>query len=92
MGRLLLMGVPIVISIYALVDVITTPARRIRALPKLLWMAIVVLLSLVGVGLWFWLGRPRRTTAFTVGSRTHTVGPDDDPDFLRSLRQPRRPQ
>lgn len=92
MGRLLLMGIPIVISIYALIDVITTPARRIRALPKLLWMAIVVLLSLVGVALWFWLGRPRHMGALTAGGTAHTVGPDDDPEFLRSLRRPGRPQ
>lgn len=86
------MGIPIVISIYALVDVITTPARRIRSLPKLLWIAMVVLLSLVGVALWFWLGRPRYMSALTVGETAHTVGPDDDPEFLRSLRRPHWPQ
>lgn len=90
MGRLLLMGIPIVVSIYALVDVVTTPARRIRTLPRPLWAAVVVLLSLVGVVLWFWLGRPRRSTTATGTART--IGPDDDPEFLRSLRRPGRPQ
>lgn len=86
------MGLPIVISIYALVDVITTPARRVRSLPKLLWMPIVVLLSLVGVALWFWLGRPPRKRDLTMTKPDDSaIGPDDDPEFLRSLHRPGRP-
>lgn len=86
------MVIPIVISIYALVDVVTTPTRRIRALPKWLWMMTVLLLPLVGVALWFGFGRPSRRSHVATTKPDHRVlGPDDDPEFLRSLRRPRRP-
>jgi phospholipase D-like protein len=46
--------------LFALVDVITTPAAACRNLPKLLWIALVVLLPDLGSILWLLLGRPRR--------------------------------
>jgi hypothetical protein len=46
--------------LFALVDVITTPAAACRNLPKLLWIVLVVLLPDLGSILWLLLGRPRR--------------------------------
>lgn len=41
----------------ALVDVILSPADRIKRLPKVAWVLIVAFLSLIGALLWFGLGR-----------------------------------
>ncbi|WP_322748810.1 MULTISPECIES: PLD nuclease N-terminal domain-containing protein [unclassified Frankia] len=46
--------------IYAIVDVALTPAASVRTLPKLAWIAIIVLFEVVGAVAWFLLGRPRR--------------------------------
>ncbi len=45
------------IWIGALVDVILSPAERVKRLPKVAWVLIVAFLSLIGALLWFGLGR-----------------------------------
>lgn len=45
------------IWIGALVDVILSPADRIKRLPKVAWVLVVAFLSLIGALLWFGLGR-----------------------------------
>jgi Phospholipase_D-nuclease N-terminal len=44
--------------IYCIVDVITTPPTRVRNLPKLVWLFVVVLLFDVGALIWLLGGRP----------------------------------
>jgi hypothetical protein len=78
----------IALTVYAVVDCVQTDEQRIRNLPKLLWLLLILLFPLVGPIAWFIAGRPQRGSAGDRG-RTHRPppprGPDDDPDFLRRL-------
>ncbi|MBO3745724.1 PLDc_N domain-containing protein [Streptosporangiaceae bacterium NEAU-GS5] len=86
--------------LYCLFDVITTPEESVRNLPKILWLIIVIVLPDIGGIAWFLLGRPRTMTIDQVGDQiVHPSqlgrpspggaprGPDDDPEFLRSLNR-----
>lgn len=87
--------------LYCLFDVITTPEEHVRNLPKVLWVMIVVLLITVGGLLWMLLGRPLHQQAHTPGAAASggglpgsagrrpsaPRGPEDDPEFLRSLER-----
>lgn len=66
--------------------------RRIRRMPRAVWVAVILLVPVLGAAAWFLLGRPlsleptpgwRRWPGANQPSRRHS--PDDDPDFLRSL-------
>ncbi len=72
----------IVFWIYTIVDCALFDRLRVRGLAKGWWVAIVVLLPVVGGVLWLVIGRGRR------GARSHggQLAPDDDPEFLRGLR------
>jgi hypothetical protein len=59
------------VIVYAIVDVAITPASRIRALPKWLWIVVVVLVPLIGAILWLIVGKVRR------GSTTKPTAPTD---------------
>lgn len=85
MARLFVI-VPFVIvalDVFAIIDVILTDQRRVRALPKIVWGLLIVLLPVIGVLLWFLIGKDRRDR----GGERRTVAPDDDPAFLRNLRR-----
>ncbi|MFF7731088.1 PLD nuclease N-terminal domain-containing protein [Streptomyces sp. NPDC008001] len=78
--------------IYAFVDCLNTPEDEVRGLPKLVWVFVILLFGevLVGPVAWLIAGRPRAAT----GSRGHGrgggrqwVAPDDNPEFLKSLRR-----
>ncbi|MFZ3568874.1 MULTISPECIES: PLD nuclease N-terminal domain-containing protein [unclassified Streptomyces] len=71
--------------IYAFIDCLNTPEKEVRKLPKLAWVFIVLLFGQVLIGpiAWLAVGRPRRAPA---GGGTRFVAPDDNPEFLRSLR------
>jgi len=89
--------------LYCLFDVITTPEEHVRNLPKVLWVLVVVLLITVGGLLWMLLGRPLQQQAHTPGGgasgggyggggtgrrqQPSYRGPEDDPEFLRSLER-----
>jgi hypothetical protein len=79
---------------YALVDVIATDSALIRNLPKLAWLAVVVLVPILGPLSWIVLGRPHGAAALpgTTGTpapprpkKRQPIAPDDDPEFLRRL-------
>lgn len=72
----------VAVDVFSIVDVVLTDRSRVRALPKPLWILVIVLLPVIGVVLWFMLGKARSTSS----GRTRTVAPDDDPDFLRTMR------
>ena len=83
---------------YALVDVITTDSHLIRYLPKLVWLIVVIFVPILGPVTWLLLGRPRGGSLLpgTIGGGQAAPGrnrqplaPDDDPDFLRRLGDPR---
>ena len=47
---------------WGLYDVITVDQNRVRNLPKVLWIGIVIVLPALGALLWIFLGRPPRDT------------------------------
>lgn len=89
--RLLLVLLVIVISVtvYAVLDCARRSPDRIKAMPKLAWVAVILLLPVLGPVLWFLLGRVRPSGGRTI-ERTGPLAPDDDPDFLRRLEDEQR--
>jgi hypothetical protein len=99
MARLYLVFVAlqVALAVAALISCLSTEEEDIKALPRLVWVLIILFFPLVGSISWFLAGRIRRTT--TGGPPTGTtrrgvggrgrprpLAPDDDPDFLRSLK------
>lgn len=83
--------------IYSLIECLMTPRHQVRAMPKAVWILIIVLVPLVGALLWLFLGRRRGS----VGGSGTTGGParpqrpqspDDDAAFLRQLDVQRKQQ
>jgi hypothetical protein len=77
-----------VFTVYTVIDCAMSSRHAVRAIPKWAWLLVVVLLPVIGSGLWFWIGRPRKERA---NGRRYTA-PDDDPDFLGTLRTERDPE
>jgi hypothetical protein len=75
--------VVLALDVFAIVDVILTDQRRVRALPKIVWVILIVLVPIVGALLWFFIGKERNDR----GGERRTIAPDDDPTFLRNLRR-----
>lgn len=87
MGRVLPIVVAIALLVYALIDCLQTDSARFRSLNRVAWIAIIVLIPLLGPILWLAIGkvraRPQRRPA---APPTRPLAPDDDPEFLRHLR------
>ena len=83
MARLLIIGgfLAAIFWVYSIVDCAVQPATRHRGVPKGAWIAIVILIPVIGGILWFTIGRRRRNDSGTI----RLVAPDDDPQFLRSI-------
>ena len=76
MISVLLLGV----LVFAIVDIITTEEWRIRHLPKVAWVLLVVFLPLIGSVLWFVLGKER--------SAPQTLGSFGDPRRQEAVARP----
>lgn len=101
MIRLLPAILVIVLVLYCLVDCIQTEEAAVRNLPKVAWIVIILLFPVIGSVVWLLAGRPqiagqgRRTVPWPNGptagypehERPRPLAPDDDPEFLRQLRQ-----
>ncbi|UUT35620.1 PLDc N-terminal domain-containing protein [Microbacterium elymi] len=71
--------------VFAVVDIVTHDEARIRFMPKFVWLILVILLPVLGVVLWFVLGREypdrpprqhrRARTAQAHGIRPLAAGP-----------------
>ena len=75
--------------IISLFDVVTSAESRVRVLPKLLWLIIVLLLPALGSVVWLLAGRPRRARAAGpafVYEKLDTTVPVDDDEFRRRAR------
>ncbi|WP_431910361.1 PLD nuclease N-terminal domain-containing protein [Nonomuraea jabiensis] len=88
--------VTLVLWLYCLFDVITTPDVLCRNLPKIVWVIVVLLFPLIGSVAWLVAGRPERSREVTRPSafpeydrpgRFAAVNPDDDEEFLRRCRE-----
>ena len=81
--------------IYAFIDCLNTPEEQVRGLPKVIWVIIILLFGevLVGPVAWLVAGKVRQAPAggatpseWHRSHRTEFVAPDDNPEFLKSLK------
>ncbi|MBQ1017917.1 PLDc_N domain-containing protein [Micromonospora sp. D93] len=98
MARLgvLLFLVQIVLAVCALISCLSAEEGKIRALPRIAWVLIILFFPLVGSIAWFIVGRqpsPGAGKGWSGGigggerQRPRLVAPDDDPEFLRSVEE-----
>ncbi len=80
----------IVLYVYCWIEIWQSDPREVRQLSRGVW-ALFVAIPLFGAVAWLTVGRPNGTTVTPTPRRPQPrpIAPDDDPDFLRSLR--RRP-
>lgn len=101
--RLLVYVVPVALAIYALIDFARSEPSERAGIRPLVWLAIIVLLPVLGPIVWIVISRTsgsagRRVTRPPRGPaprpwsarRPGPRAPDDDPDFLWRLEQERR--
>lgn len=50
-------AVPLVLTLCALIDIITRQDWQVKHLPKMMWVLLVILLPLIGSIVWFAVGR-----------------------------------
>lgn len=93
--------IELLLLVYCVLNVITTPEDQVRNLPKLLWLVLVILLPLIGGIAWLVAGRPQngrpgglpykgnsgRFPEYERPGRAVAQNPDDDETFLRGLRE-----
>jgi hypothetical protein len=85
--------------VYTVLEVITTDESRMRNLPKLTWVFIVILLFDIGALAWWVAGRPQGAARslpykgndgippeYDRPGRATAYNPDDDEAFLAELR------
>ncbi|MFF5704636.1 PLD nuclease N-terminal domain-containing protein [Streptomyces sp. NPDC012794] len=80
------------LTIYAFIDCLNTPEEEVKHLPKTIWVLIILLFSIVGPVVWLFAGRQRSAVGGGGGGggrarRQQWVAPDDNPEFLKSLRE-----
>ena len=86
MLRVLMFLLPLVLAVYALIDCIQTPDEKVRHIPKLGWIVLIVLIGVVGPIAWLIAGRERGPgRALRRPAPPQPIAPDDDPDFLSRL-------
>lgn len=96
MIRVLLLGLlPLALGVYTFIDCLTTDEKKVRGLPKLAWVFVILLTFpfFIGPVAWLIAGRERRTSGGGIGfagrSRGPQLAPDDNPEFLASLNKNR---
>ncbi|MBW3084767.1 hypothetical protein KEM60_00956 [Austwickia sp. TVS 96-490-7B] len=82
-------------TVYAVVDCVQTSEERVRGLPKLAWVMIVLLFPPAGGLAWLIAGRPAGPSGSSLpwanrqggpqDRQSGPKGPDDDPEFLKGL-------
>ena len=82
----------LVLALYSLLDVATTPGEAVRTLPKAAWIVLIIIFPLLGSIGWLLAGRPQQRPGGlpykgAIGGhpagRAKQLPPDDDPEFLR---------
>ncbi len=84
----------IALTIYTFIDCLNTPEEEVKHLPKVIWVIIILLFSIVGPVVWLFAGKKRSAVGGGGGGgfgggrarRAPWVAPDDNPEFLKSLR------
>jgi len=106
MLRFLLYAIPVVLTIYSVVDCVQTPEAELRGLPRVAWLVVILFLPIAGPAAWLMAGRARGDTErarvpWSAGPARsgaehrparRVLAPDDDPEFLSQLRRTNREQ
>ena len=94
--------IELILLVYCVLNVITTPEDQVRNLPKMVWLFVVIILPLIGGIAWLVAGRPLSTSRpgglpykgntgrfpeYERPGRAAAQNPDDDEAFLRGLRE-----
>jgi hypothetical protein len=91
--------VPLGLWLFRIIDVITTDQARIRNLPKLTWLLIVIILPDIGSIAWLLAGHTwdakgpaptrlqQKFPEYDRPGRQLATNPDDDEAFLRQVRE-----
>ncbi|MFF6908828.1 PLD nuclease N-terminal domain-containing protein [Streptomyces sp. NPDC012389] len=84
---------PLALMIYAFIDCLNTSEEDTKHLPKIAWVFIILLFWVVGSIGWLFAGKVRHGAAggaglspWQPGRRQQWIAPDDNPDFLKSLK------
>ena len=87
MPRVLLGLAVLAMTIYAVIDAIQTEDSKVKGLPKIVWILLILLFAPIGAIAWFFAGRQRGAQGGRPRPNRPSAprGPDDDPDFLRNL-------
>ncbi|WP_330239305.1 PLD nuclease N-terminal domain-containing protein [Streptomyces sp. NBC_00525] len=98
MLRALIYLLPLALTIFAFIDCLNTPEDEAKHLPKIAWVFIILLFWVVGPIVWLAAGKVRGAPAgggtpseWHRGRRRQWVAPDDNPDFLNSLKGENKP-
>ncbi|NKX53441.1 PLD nuclease N-terminal domain-containing protein [Arthrobacter mobilis] len=92
MARLYILLVVLAVSIivYALIECIRSAPYEVRSISKPGWILTILLVPLIGAGLWFFFGRPQSGRAAAQAPARRPMAPDEDIAFLRALDAQRR--
>lgn len=96
MLRVILVVAAVGVTVYAAIDCVRSPAGQVRGLPKPVWLALIAVTVTFGIGgvAYLIFGRPvpgGDSGPPGPGRVYRGPAPDDDPDFLRSLDDHKRP-
>ena len=82
-------GIWLIFTVFCTVYAASARKQDVRVLPKFAWVAICLLVPIIGGLLYIMLGRPLPTPDEYQGQGRagRVVAPDDDPDFLRRLSE-----
>jgi hypothetical protein len=92
---LFMFGLEILLTVLALISVLSADEDDVRALPRIVWLIVILLFPLVGAIVYFAAGRPltvsRPATTWRAGGgfpeASRPPAPDDDPEFLRAIER-----
>jgi hypothetical protein len=97
--ELLFTVVVFAVWIFTLADVAQSPGQRVRNLPKVAWVVLVLLFPVLGSAAWFVCGRPDAASGPGKGERSApqypeydrpgrsaAADPEKDEEFLRQVR------
>ncbi len=81
-----LAAMELALVVLALISSLSTDKPAVRVMPRALWVAVILVVPILGAVAWFLVGRPKPMDGGRAprGPRGPS-SPDDDPDFLRSL-------
>jgi hypothetical protein len=95
------------LTVYSVIDCLQTPEEELHRPSRSGWIAIILLVPVLGAVGWLLTGRagrgrherapagPDRSAGYgwtAEGVAQHPIGPDDDPDFLAGLGRAQREQ